>query len=180
MMTRSFRFGWWFILWVPASAFGQTLAAGSVAGTTPTVNFFAPVPRNFVTNSKLEWNLPFNAKQHTFLFGPEVRVFATNRLTIKARALAGVAKRFSLLDPLSQPTDATPPLLRNPSILPADVPFTGVNGIAASFGASVDYRVNDHLLYRILQPEFLVVPFKTTYKDYDLRVSTGLRFTFGK
>src|SRR5471030_1394420 len=47
-------------LWVPASALGQTLTAGSLAGTIPAFKFTMPFPKCFVTSLKLEGNLSFD------------------------------------------------------------------------------------------------------------------------
>jgi len=152
-------------LWpAPVPAFGQT------------VDFLAPPPASYVTGPKVEWQLPYNVRQHTFLFGPDVRVYTGKRLSVGLWALGGVAKRFALLDPAAKPTDATPPLLHDPM---KPTSFNGANVTALSLGGKVDYRVTDHLTYRILQPELLLVRFQNSTVR-DSRISTGVNLTFGK
>lgn len=179
-------------LWLEASAAAQTLNGDfqfapspfsrvrDVLGQAPSSNYLFSSPGNsFVIHPNLELKLPWNAEQHTFLFGPEFHLFLGKRLTINAWALGGVAKRFSLMDPLRQPTDATPPHYGLPSMPINASALNGANGLAMSLGGSIDYRVSDHLTYRIVQPEHLVISVEGSQRS-DSRLSTGLRFSFGK
>jgi hypothetical protein len=121
---------------------------------------------------------PGDVRQHAFLFGPEFRVLKTDRVVVNLRALAGVANRNTLVAPLSQPSESTPPLVGNPSPAITQLTVSGGNGFAASFGGSVDYRINDRLSYRLVQAELLLTRFGGSAQP-DLRVATGLVFTFG-
>ena len=161
------------LFWASAAAFGQT------SGPIPTVNFFSHDAQSFKTSPGVEWKLPFNAEQHTFLFGPEIRVFRNNHFTVKVWARGGEAKRFAVLAPQTAPVDAAPPAVRSPFVAVTQSPFTGANGVAGSFGGNVEYRLNDHVLYRIVQSELLVVRFKgSTVRDE--RLSTGVQVNIGK
>lgn len=122
---------------------------------------------------------PGDMRQHTFLFGPEFRLLGQDRLAVNVRALAGVARRNTLVAPLSQPVESTPPLIGNPPAPITQVTYTGGNGFAASFGGSIDYRINARFSYRIIQPELLLTRFGGSTQP-DVRVSSGILFTFGK
>jgi hypothetical protein len=122
---------------------------------------------------------PGDFRQHTFLFGPEFRVLGTDRIAVNLRALAGVANRNTLVAPLSQPIESTPPLIGNPATPITQLTVSGGNGFAASFGGSIDYRINDRLAYRFVQPEPLLTRFAGSTQP-DFRVATGLVFTFGR
>lgn len=120
-----------------------------------------------------------NVRQHTFLFGPEFRVLKTDRIVVSLRALAGVANRNTLVALLSQPIESTPPLIGNPGPTITQLTVNGGNGFAASFGGSVDYRINHKLSYRLIRPELLLTRFGGATQP-DLRIATGLVFTFGR
>jgi hypothetical protein len=139
---------------------------------------FSPASKSFVVSPKLEFKLPWNADQHTFLFGPAYHVFLGTHLSLNFWSQAGVAKRFALMNPLTQPTDATPPrfgLLSGPS----SSRFNGANEFAVSLGGSVDYKISDHLTYRIVQREYLFMNVNGTPTP-DRRTSTSIRFSFGR
>lgn len=84
-----------------------------------------------------------------------------------------------LVAPLPQPIESTPPLTGGPGAPVTHLTFSGGNGLAASFGGSVDYRINDRLSYRIVQPEFLLTRCGGSAQP-GIRVSTGIVFAFGK
>ncbi len=94
-------------------------------------------------------------------------MFRGERITVNARALAGVAHTSSI---------AT-------SYLDQPLAFGSTNWFAASVGGSVDYRVSHRWSYRIIQPELLTTITNKggTVRAYpNLRVSTGLVFNFGQ
>src|SRR6266850_4070514 len=111
---------------------------------------------------------PGDMHQHTFLFGPEVRLFRRDRLTVNVRALMGVAHTNVLVLPLREPIQrpaGSPPITQRS--------FPSASMFAASFGGSVDYRITDRLSYRIVQPELLLTRIDTG-NQYNFRLSTGL------
>ena len=191
---------WWYsavLAVAEASSFGQAPAGEfrlvpstfprfmdtTVEG--PSMNYlFSPVRPSFAASPRLEFRLPWNAEQHTFLFGPEFHVRVGRGIGVNGWAVGGVAKRFALMDALAEPTDATPPHFGSPTT-PAFLPaFNGANETAVSFGGSVDYRIGDWFRYRIVQTEYLdlpslYMPVKNAARG-SLRVSTGLRLSFGK
>jgi hypothetical protein len=117
---------------------------------------------------------PGDMRQHTFLFGPEVRLFRRDRLTVNVRALVGVAHTNTLVLPLREPIQVLagyPPITQRS--------FPSASTFAASFGGSVDYRITDRLSYRIVQPELLLIRSDSTGNQYNFRLSTGLVFTSG-
>lgn len=103
---------------------------------------------------------PGEMRQHTFLFGPELRVLTRDRLTVNVRALAGVAHTNTLM-------------------FVEHLTFPSANAFAAAFGGSIDYRISDRFSYRIMQPELLLTRFSRSTQP-DVRVSTGIMFTFGR
>lgn len=117
-------------------------------------------------------------RQHSFLFGPEVRVFERNRWSVNARALIGVAHTGSLVLPLRNPI-----LTGDASGLITERTFLGSNTFAASLGGNIDYRISNHVSYRILQPELFLTRSGTAaasnWNQYNLRVSSGIVFTSG-
>jgi hypothetical protein len=104
-------------------------------------------------------------RQHTYLFGPEVRLMKLDRVTVNARALLGVAH-----------TNSTP--------IPRFMLLSPNNTFATSFGGSVDYRISDRLSYRIVQPELFVVRSGNMgtnhWQQYNFRLSSGIVFSSGE
>ena len=140
---------------------------------------FSPAARSFVLKSHLEFKMPWNADQHTFLFGPEFHLPIGKRLTFNFGASVGMVKLFSLAEPLISPTDATPPRFGLPSGPASESKFNGANQFAVSVRGNLDYRFTDRLKYRIVQTEYLRMDVEGK-TQIDRRVSTGLRLSFGK
>jgi len=121
---------------------------------------------------------PGDMRQHTFLFGPEVRLIRRDRLTVNVRALVGVAHTNTLVlllrEPIQRPAGSPPITQRS---------FPSASSFAASFGGSVDYRITDRLSYRIVQPELLLNRSGSmgaeNWNQYNFRLSTGVVFTAG-
>jgi len=155
-------------------------AINTSVGRGPSGNYlFSRAGRSFVVNRNLEFKLPWNSEQHTYLFGPEFHGFIGKYLTVNGWVRGGVAKRFSLLNPLSEPVDATPPhygLFTTPL---DQSTLNGANGATVSFGANANIRFGDHLSYQVVQAERLRVRVDGRPID-DRRYSTGLRLSFGK
>jgi hypothetical protein len=116
-------------------------------------------------------------RQHTVLLGPEVRALANDRLAVNVRALIGAAYIDTLVLPLQQPFQPPPDLLGNPQPLVTEFRLGGEKPVAGAFGGSLDYRISEHLYYRV-QPELLVLHLGGT-NDTNLRLSTGIVFKFG-
>src|SRR5438552_2799321 len=117
---------------------------------------------------------PGDMRQHTFLLGPEVRLFRRDRLTVNVRVLVGVAHTNTLLLPLREAIQrpvGSPPITQRS--------FPSASTFAASFGGSVDYRITDRLSFRIVQPELSLTRIDTG-NQYNFRLSTGLVFTSGR
>ena len=118
---------------------------------------------------------PSDMRQHTFLFGTEVLALRRGRLIVNVRALAGVAHANALVFHVEpEPGSSLPPFTRT---------FPSASRFAASFGASVDYRITDRVSYRVIQPELLLTRSGTetsgSSNHYNFRLSTGLVFTSG-
>jgi hypothetical protein len=123
---------------------------------------------------------PGDTHQHTFLFGPEVRLLRRDGLTVNVRALMGVAHTNLLVLPLREPIQRPAGSLSPPI---TQFSFPSASTFAASFGGSVDYRITDRLSYRIVQPELLLTRSGTmatgNWNQYNFRLSTGVVFTSG-
>ncbi len=121
--------------------------------------------------------IPGSIDQHTFLFGPEVRLLRRDRLTVNVRVLMGVAHTSPLVLQLREPIRTRTGSISGP------ISFPGASAFAASFGGSIDYRITDRLSYRIVQPELLLTrsgtAFTGNWSQYNFRLSTGLVFTSG-
>jgi hypothetical protein len=159
---------------------GQTFNATHSLGAPPTSSFLSLTNKNYVTGPRLEWSLPYNTQQHTFLFGPKWKLLDHNRFSLNVWALGGVAKRFALMDPLVLPTDAKPPLVRDLSSPASLTRFMGPNGLAISVGGSLGFKITDRLVYDIVTPEYLYVrgkdsPVRGNPLTHDFRVSGGFR-----
>lgn len=115
-------------------------------------------------------------RQHTTLYGPEVRAFTNDRFTVNIRALIGAAYIDTLLLPLQEPFQP-PPITGIPQPTVTEFRLGGEKPITGALGGSLDYRISDRLYYRI-QPELVVVHLGST-NDMSLRVSTGIVFRFG-
>lgn len=176
---RSLLDRWWFMLMIPAFVSGQTFTTTQPSGAAPNSSFLSLTDRTFVTGPRLQWALPFNTQQHTYMFGPKWKVLDRNRFTVNAWATGGMAKRFALIDPFVLPTDATPPLVREPFQPPH---VMGANGLAISVGGSLGFKITDHLVYDILTPEYLFVRGKDSPNSptHDFRVSAGFRVVLPK
>lgn len=122
---------------------------------------------------------PGNMHQYTSLFGPEFRVLKNSRVTVNVRALAGIAHLNTFPALLLQPIQSTPLLIGNSGAPITELTVAGGNGFAASFGGSIDYRINDLLSYRIIQPEYLLTRFSGSTPP-NIRVSTGIVLKFGR
>jgi len=105
-------------------------------------------------------------RQHTYLLGPEVRIFESSRVVVNLRGLIGVAHTNALAPTLNRFTFPT-----------------GNNTFAVSLGGSMDYRITNRLSYRIVQPEVLFTRSgsmaTSNLNQYNFRMSTGLVFTSG-
>ena len=77
---------WWFIPLVPALLSGQTFTATQPSGATPNGSFLSLTDKTFVTGPRLQWALPFNTQQHTYMFGPKWKVLDRNRFTLNVWA----------------------------------------------------------------------------------------------
>lgn len=133
-------------------------------------------PTTFSELRRVEF-IPGKIRQHTFLFGPELRLFRHGRFTVNARGLIGVAHTTTLVLPLVEPIQRAsgPPITEK--IFPSDSVFS------ASFGGSVDFRITDRVSYRVVQPELLLTRSITSttgnWNQYNFRVSTGVVFRSG-
>ncbi len=111
-------------------------------------------------------------RQHTFLLGPEIRLFRRNRWRASARALIGAVSVDTLELPLKEPFTATA----------GEPPVTGFTmgcekPLAGALGGNLDYRITNRLSLRLFQADLLVVsPGASNVKR--LRVSSGVLFTF--
>jgi hypothetical protein len=121
---------------------------------------------------------PGKYRQHTLLFGPEVRVVHRKRLNVNVRALIGAAYIDTLVLPLREPYQPPPPLVGPPQPPLTEVQLGWEKTVTGGLGGSVDYRISDHLRYRIVQPELIVLGLGSSNRSR-LRVSTGIVFTFG-
>lgn len=136
---------------------------------------FLPIPGNPNPVIRTE---PGNIHQYTFSVGPEIRIVHHGRLTVNARALVGMAKTNTLILPLTVPIQ----LPFGPNGEPVTFSrrtIAGGTGFAGSLGGGLDNRISDHLSYRIVQPELLVVNF-IGLTSINMRISTGIVFTSGK
>jgi hypothetical protein len=113
------------------------------------------------------------------MFGPKLKLLDHNRFSLNVWTLGGIAKRFALMDPFVLPTDATPPLVRDPSSPISQTRFMGTNGLAISVGGSVGLKITNRLVYDIVTPEYLVVRGKDS-PTHDFRVSGGFRLNLDK
>jgi len=122
--------------------------------------------------------VPGDMRQHTFLFGPELRLLRRGRLSVNVRALMGVAHTNTLVLPLREP-------IQRPRGSPiTERTFPSASTFAAAFGGSLDYRITDRLSYRIVQSEILLTRMGSTasenWNQYNFRLSTGVVFTSGE
>lgn len=129
------------------------------------------VPNGFQTRE----TFPGAVRQHTVLFGPEVKAFAGERFTVNLRALIGVAYDSGLTLPLKEPFVPGPP---DPRPLVAEFSVGPSKSFAGAVGGSLDYRLTDHVSLRLIQPELLVVSLGSTNLQR-MRISAGVVFTFG-
>jgi hypothetical protein len=153
-----------------------TESAGEARSST---YLFSPAEKSFRLGRILDFKLPWNAVQHTFLFGPEFHVHFLNRFTANFWLLGGSAKRFALFDPLVQATDAAPPVQGFRAFPRYQTTFNGANARTVSAGASLDLKLTDRLLFRVLQADYLRMRWKEL-APRDTRYSTGIRLSFGK
>lgn len=125
--------------------------------------------------------MPGEMRQHTFFFGPEVRLLKRDRLSMNVRALMGVAHTNTLVLPFREPIQRPPGSIALPI---TERTFPTASTFAASFGGNVDYRLTDRLSYRIIQAEVLVTRSggmgTANWNQYNLRLSSGIVLTFGE
>ena len=102
--------------------------------------------------------------QHTYMFGPELRVAKSRHLGLNVRALIGVTNtNFPGLKPRIDPMDS--------------------NAVAAAFGGNLDYRITNRLSYRIIEPELLISrggsSTSESWQQFNWRLSSGFVYTPG-
>lgn len=128
--------------------------------------------------------LPGHVRQHTFLLGPEVRIWARDRVTMNVRALMGVSHTNSLILPLRTPIQVPPDLSGTSRPPVTELTFPSADALTGLIGGSVDYRITQRLSYRIIQPELLVTRSggrgTEHYNQSNFRLSTGIVFTSGQ
>jgi len=156
----------------PGSNIDNTNLAGwQLTGThyfTRRLGFTAEISGNYGTV-----NLPQNGtgitsvdvNQHSFLFGPQVRMLHWKRLRTSLRATAGVARANTSVDSsLAGPRDV-------------GVYLTNTK-FAAAIGSAIDFQITPRLYYRI-QPNIFLTPFAPT-PDRNLPLPLGLVYRFGQ
>lgn len=122
---------------------------------------------------------PGSFRQHSILFGPEVRVLTTDRFNVNVRAVIGAAYVDTLELPLREPFQPPPDLLGNPQPPITEFRLGWEKPLTGAVGGSIDYRISEGLYYRILQPELAVAHLGGVVNRMNLRVSTGIVFRFG-
>ena len=126
-----------------------------------------------------------NFRQHTVLFGPEVRVFNSRRIIVDLRSLAGVAHGGEMS--LSSYFKLTPQQMYTTLDSPSQTKF------AASMGGSIGVPISQRIVLRLMEAEVRFVRFGGGYTQPDvilqpipnragygreLRLSTGVVFRF--
>ena len=116
--------------------------------------------------------------QWTVLFGPRFRFAESDRFRVGAQAMAGIARGSTDVD-------------FDREELIVDVPGEGrrrftlrafnldidETTFAALFGVHFDLRVNDRVIWRVVQPDVLVTGYGNDGQAH-FRISTGLGFEF--
>ena len=136
---------------------------------------FLPIPGD---PNPLIQTRPGALHQHSFLFGPEIRVLHRGRLTVSARTLLGAANRNTLVLPLVTPIQL-PFGPDGSSVTFSHRTVPGGNPFAAALGGALDYRITNRLSCRIAQPEILLTNFAGA-TPLNLRISSGIVYTAGK
>jgi hypothetical protein len=99
------------------------------------------------------------------------------RWTVQAHVLAGASHVGPTTYPLTIPYEVPGfPPIRQFAVAPS-------NWVAGAIGGSLDYRLNDRLSFRLVQPDWMITAspqYSNTQFHNNLRISTGLVFRLGK
>lgn len=109
-----------------------------------------------------------SVKHHGVLVGPRIRMFHRGRFRSSLRVLAGVDKADA---------SGTVTVGGVAGTSTRDLSVGGTS-FAAAFGGSFDVRVNERLTYRLLQPNYYLTRYGDGKTQSNMRLSTGLVFTF--
>jgi len=112
--------------------------------------------------------------QWTVLFGPRFRIAETDRFRVGALAMAGIARGSLGVD-----FDDDDFLLEIPGgqeVLLSVIDFDDTS-FAAAFGMHFDLRIDDRLVWRVVEPAVLITAYGNDTQGH-FRLSSGLAFAF--
>jgi len=112
--------------------------------------------------------------QWTVLFGPRFRISETDRFRVGALAMAGIARGSVGVE-----FDDNGFLLEVPGrqeVLLSVIDFEATS-FAAAFGVRFDLRIDDRLVWRVVEPAVLITAYGNDTQGH-FRLSSGLAFDF--
>lgn len=116
--------------------------------------------------------------QWTVVFGPRFRLAATDRFRLGAQAMVGMASGRTGVDFDGQELFIDlPGQGRRRFTLPAFDFNINQTTFAATLGIHFDLRINDRLIWRVVQPDVLVTGYGSDAQTH-FRFATGLGFEF--
>ena len=116
----------------------------------------------------------FSLDQWTVLFGPRFRIAETDRFRVGALAMAGMARGSLGVD-----FDNDGVVLEIPGgqeVLLSVIDFDDTS-FAAAFGMHFDLRIDDRLVWRVVEPAVLITAYGNDTQGH-FRLSSGLAFDF--
>ena len=109
--------------------------------------------------------IDIESQRYIYVFGPRVNIWQNSRFKVFIEALAGgvhakaklTATRFSFSQTASASAD----------------------GFAAAFGAGFDWRLTNHLSWRVVQADYLGTDLSSQWQN-NFRASTSIAYSFGR
>lgn len=149
--------------------FAGELDASGFYGS-PNVHFLYPAAELLSPTPNFNKPVPLNTRYQTFMFGPRISWRKGERFVFFAHVPVGIAYvDTSLQEAAVVPFDFVK--------LPAGS-LKSSSGLAVSPGFGFDVRLNDRLMVRPIQVDYLLTRLFGQRQD-NARVSAGINFTFG-
>jgi hypothetical protein len=112
--------------------------------------------------------------QWTLLFGPRFRISQTDRFRVGALAMAGIARGSIDIDFDDDGFQLQVP--GGQEILLSVIDFEATS-FAAAFGVHFDLRIDDRIVWRLVEPVVLITAYGNDTQGH-FRLSSGLAFDF--
>lgn len=150
--------------------FGAELDASGFYGS-PAANFLYPSSQLVTASPNFSQKVPVVSREQTFMFGPKLSWRRNRKVVFFAHLPVGVGYANTSLSEAAV-------VASNFSVLPVGT-LKSSTGLALAPGVGIDVKVNNRVMVRALQLDYLMTHYFGERQD-NARVSAGLNLTFGE